>query len=129
MRFSLFVLLILSFLLSACASTAEYQHQINQWQGKNIQELRNSWGKPETTLKLTNGHTLYQYTRKNFYTILDPKRRPLQINNTTFASYDKPWLNSQTVVRYCRTTFETNLNGDIVHSRFSGNNCIAYRFY
>lgn len=128
MRFSLFLSLILSFLLSACASTAAYRQQMNQWQGKNIQQLRNSWGKPDAAIKLADGHTLYQYTRKNFYTIPDPKRRPLQLNNATFASYDEPWLNHQIMVRYCRTTFETNTNGDIIHTRFSGNNCIAYRF-
>ncbi len=126
MRFSLFILLTLSFLLSACASTAAYQQQMQQWQGKNIQKLRRSWGQPNSAVKLANGHTVYQYTRKNFYTIPDPKRRPL--NNNTFASYDEPWLSNQTMVRYCRTTFETNKNGDIIHSHFSGNNCLAYRF-
>lgn len=127
MRFSLFISLMLSFLLSACASTAAYQQQMQQWQGKNIQVLRRSWGQPNSAVKLASGHTLYQYTRKNFYTIPDPKRRSL-INNNTFASYDEPWLRNQTMVRYCRTIFETNKNGDIIHSHFSGNNCLAYRF-
>ncbi len=129
MRSSLFFTLILSFLLSACASTAAYQQQMQQWQGKNIQQLKNSWGKPDAAIKLADGHTLYQYTRKTFYTIRDPKRRPLSLNNTTFTSYDEPWLNNQTMVRYCRTTFETNAHGDIVHIRFSGNNCTSYRFF
>ena len=128
MRFSLLFSLILSFLLSACASTAAYQQQMNQWLGKNIQQLRNSWGKPDAAVKLPDGHTLYQYTRKNFYTIPEPKRRPLQLNNNNFASYDEPWLKNQTMVRYCRTTFETNAHGTIIHVLFNGNNCIAYRF-
>lgn len=128
MRFSLFISFTLSFLLSACASTAAYQQQMQQWQGKNIQTLRHSWGEPNAAVKLANGHTLYQYTRKNFYTIPDPKRRSLPINNTVFSSYDEPWLSNQTMVRYCRTTFETNKNGDIIHTQFSGNNCLAYRF-
>ncbi|MES2141738.1 MAG: hypothetical protein V4471_02480 [Pseudomonadota bacterium] len=127
MRFSLFILLLLSFLLSACATTAAYQQQMQQWQGKNIKVLKHRWGQPNSAVKLANGNTLYQYTRKNFYTIPEPRRRSLAINNNAFASYDEPWLNSQTMVRYCRTTFETNKNGDIIHTHFSGNNCLAYR--
>ncbi|MES2998638.1 MAG: hypothetical protein V4700_04875 [Pseudomonadota bacterium] len=128
MRFSLFISLVLCFLLSACASTVAYQQQLNQWKGKNIQVLKNRWGQPDAAIQLANGHTLYQYTRKTFYTIPDAKRRSMQINNTVFASYDEPWRSNQTLVRYCRTHFETNLHGDIIHIDFKGNNCLAYRF-
>jgi hypothetical protein len=121
---SLFISLILSFLLSACASTAAYQQQMQGWQGKNIQLLKQHWGPPDTSVKLANGHRLYQYTRKNFYTIPSPKRQPL---SNTFTSYDEPWNSNQTMLRYCRTTFETNTRGDIIHSHSNGNNCLAYR--
>lgn len=128
MRFSLFMTLTLFFLLSACASTTAYQQQLKQWQGKNICRLQNKWGQPDASIKLANGHVLYQYTRKTFYTIPDQKRRPLQTNSSIFANYDDPWLSTQTLVRYCRTTFETNANGSIIHISFKGNNCLAYRF-
>ncbi|MDQ8039371.1 MAG: hypothetical protein REH83_03085 [Rickettsiella sp.] len=126
MRFYLFVSFLSTFLLGACSSTAAYQQQMQQWHGKNIQVLQRSWGQPNSAIKLANGHRLYQYTRKNFYTIPEPRRQ--SINNTVFASYDEPWLSNQTMVRYCRTTFETNSKGDIVHTSFKGNNCLAFRF-
>jgi len=124
MRFFLF---ILCFLLSACASTMAYQQHLQQWQGKNIQVLKNKWGQPDTAVKLANGHTLYQYTRKTFYTIPSPKRQPLQLNNNVFTSYDESWQRNQTQIRYCRTRFETNGKGSIIHIDFRGNNCVALR--
>jgi hypothetical protein len=126
MRFSSLISISLFFLLSACASTAAYQQQMKQWQGKNIQLVKQQWGQPEAAIKLANGHVLYQYTRKNFYTIPDPKRQPIPLSNT-FTSYEKPWNSNQTMIRYCRTTFETNAQDRIINVRFSGNNCLAYR--
>ncbi len=128
MRVFLFVIPICCFLLSSCASTLAYQQQIKQWQGKNIRTLENKWGQPEATFKLANGHTLYQYTKKTFQSIPDMKRRPMQSNSNLFTSYADPWLSNQTWVRYCRTRFETNIHGDIIHIDFQGNNCATYRF-
>jgi hypothetical protein len=127
MRLSLFISLVLSFLLSACASSTMYQQQMQQWQGKNIQTLTRQWGEPDSAIKLANGHKLYQYTRKNFFTIPEPKRSPFNTNNNIFTSYEEPWGSSQTMVRYCHTTFETNKHGHIIHTSFNGNNCLAYR--
>lgn len=128
MRLSLFTSCILCFLLSACASSAAYEQQMQRWRGKNAQTLRKQWGTPDAAIKLANGHILYQYTKKNFFTIPAPKRQPLQTSNTLFTSYEEPWLNNnQTMVRYCRTTFETDKNGNIIQTRFNGNNCLAYR--
>ena len=127
MRLSLFISWILCFLLSGCASSAAYQQQMRQWQGKNIQTVRQQWGQPEAVVKLANGHMLYQYMRKNFSSIPDAKRQPLHGNDTLFRSYEEPWLSNITMVRYCRTTFETNKNGSIINTSFNGNNCLAYR--
>ncbi|WP_218813942.1 hypothetical protein [Rickettsiella endosymbiont of Dermanyssus gallinae] len=128
MRFSLFIAFILSFLLSACATSTAYQKQMHRWQGKNIQTLKTQWGRPEAVTKLPNGHMLYQYMRKSFSSIPDAKRQPLHTNDTLFKSYEEPWLSNITMVRYCRTTFETNKNGTIINISFNGNNCFAYRF-
>lgn len=128
MCYSRFIPFILFFLLSACATSAAYQQHMLKWQGKNIETLRQQWGNPETAIKLANGHILYQYTRKNFFTIRDPKRSSFHGNNSLFTSYKEPWLSNQTMVRYCRTTFETNRNGNIIDTSFKGNNCLAYGF-
>lgn len=128
MRLSLFISCILCFLLSACASSTAYQQQMQHWRGKNIQTLRQQWGQPEAVVKLANGHRLYQYMRKSFSSIPDAKRQPLHTNDTLFKSYEEPWLSNITMVRYCRTTFETNKHDIIINISFNGNNCLSYRF-
>lgn len=120
---------VLFFLLGACASAANYQKQINKWQGKNIQTLISTWGKPDAGIQLPNGHKLYQYTKKTMYSIPDPKRTPLRTNNgNLFSHYDEPWNTHQTIIRSCRTSFETSTDGRIIRISFKGNNCVSSNF-
>lgn len=120
---------VLFFLLTACASTENYQKQIDKWQGKNIQMLISKWGEPDAEVQLRNGHKIYQYTRKAICSIPDPKRSPLRtINGNLFSNYDEPWNTNQTIIRSCRTSFETSASGDITHINFKGNNCVASYF-
>lgn len=127
MRFSL-TSFVFFFLLTACASTANYQKQIDKWQGKNIQTLVSKWGEPEAGIQLPNGHKIYQYTQKTIYSIPDPKRNPLRNNGNLFSNYDEPWNSHQTIIRSCRTSFEANANGQIIHISFKGNNCVSSNF-
>lgn len=128
MQLPFFISLIFCFLLSACTTSPTAQQQIPQWQGKNIQVLKQHWGPPSATLQLANGHIIYQYTHKNFFTISGPPRSTFMTNNTLFTRYTDPWRNNQTRVRYCRVTIETNKHGNIIHTRLTGNNCRAYTF-
>lgn len=127
MRFSL-TSFVFFFLLTACANTANYQKQIDKWQGKNIQTLVSQWGEPEAGIQLPNGHKIYQYTQKTIYSIPDPKRNPLRNNGNLFSNYDEPWNSHQTIIRSCRTSFEANASGQIIHISFKGNNCVSSNF-
>lgn len=116
------------FLLAACASTAN-QKQVGKWQGKNIQMVISKWGEPDAGIQLPNGHKIYQYTRKSIYSIPDSKRTPLRTNNRNlFSNYDEPWNTHQTIIRSCRTSFETTASGYIIHISFKGNNCVSSNF-
>lgn len=119
---------LLFFFLTACATTANYQKQIDKWQDKNIQMLISKWGEPDTGVQLPNGHKIYQYTRKTIYSIPDPKRSPLHNNGNFFSNYDEPWNADQTIIRSCRTSFETTASGHIIHISFKGNNCVSNNF-
>ncbi len=122
----LFLISCLFFLVSACASTANYQKQINKWQGKNIQMLISKWGEPDAGIQLPNGHKIYQYTRKTMYSVPTPQYSQLRTHNgNRFSSYDEPWNTEQTIIRSCQTSFETTADGYITHIRFKGNNCIS----
>lgn len=121
--------LLFSLALTACATTSNYQKQVDKWQGKNIQSLISKWGEPDAGIQLANGHKIYQYTRKTIYSIPDPKRNPLHTNNgNRFSSYDEPWNTYQTIILSCRTSFETTASGHIIHISFKGNNCVSNNF-
>ncbi len=117
-------------LTSACATTANYQQVLANWQGQNIQDLIKMWGDPDAAIKLPSGNTTYMYTRQQLYTAPGyPTNQP-----PTFLSAAGPvvspgvnttFTGNQTVNLTCRTWFETNPQGIIVNSRFEGNNCVS----
>ncbi|EDP45866.1 hypothetical protein [Rickettsiella grylli] len=122
----LFLISCLFFLLGACASTANYQKQMNQWQGENIQTLISKWGEPDAGIQLPNGHKVYQYTRKTMYALPHPRYSPLRASSgNRFSNYDEPWNRQQTIIRSCQTSFETTPDGEIIDVRFKGDNCIS----
>ena len=124
--------MLFSFLLglSACATTANYQRKVNNWQGNSIQALTQAWGYPDVAVKLPNGNTVYMYSREQRYSVPTHPMAPATIINvggkSAYASsFNGVVATGQTVSRYCRTWFEVNRKGIIVNSRFQGNNCIA----
>jgi len=118
---------IFPLLLSACATTTNYQQVLNHWQGARIQDLMTHWGPPDGAVKLANGHRIYTYKRLHIYS------NPLPISTApNFVSINGTPMyttafgyGGQTVSRFCQTWFETNSQGIIVSSQFEGNNCIA----
>ena len=124
------LILISICLLTACASTQNYEQILSQWQGENIQQLINNWGYPDAAIKLPNGHSVYMYTRQSSYiTPPTPAMTPTIINvpGTPMAAttYNGSFIGGQTIMLYCRTWFETDPKGIIVNYRFQGNNCVA----
>lgn len=128
-----YLVFILFGLLSGCATNSNYQQTINHWQGKNVQELRNSWGTPSSIAHLPNGNTLYVYNRKQLYTT--PPMYPA--TSTNFAQIDRKniyianyneAIQGQTLTRYCRTTFEANTQDIITQIHSQGSSCIASPF-
>lgn len=121
--------LLLMFALAACATTANYQQALSQWQGAKIQELIAVWGSPEAAVKLPNGNTAYMYMRQQLYTAPPPPAMTpgfVNVNGTPMYGADfVGGASGQTVTLYCRTWFEVNPKGLIVSSQFQGNNCVA----
>lgn len=114
--------------LSGCATTANYQTIINNWQGAKIQDLINTWGKPDGAVRQANGHIVYLYTRQHITTV--PSPRALQtpytyVGNTPIMGHGFTDFSGNTVTLYCHTLFETNAQGIILNSRCQGNNCVA----
>lgn len=126
------IVLIALCLLSACATTQNYEQILSQWQGENIQQLMNVWGYPDAGIKLPNGNSVYMYTRQQSYiSPPTPTMTPTIINvpgsPMAATTYNGDFIGGQTIILYCRTWFEVNPKGIIVNYRFQGNNCVAGR--
>lgn len=124
--------IILSALLLGCATTANYQSVLNNWQGRQFQTLVACWGAPESGVRSANGNTTYLYNRHQLYTSplpAAPTNTPfVDVNGTPMATTAFTGnFGGKTTSRYCLTWFEVNPNGIIVGSRFQGNSCVANR--
>ena len=116
-------------IISACATTANYQHMLNNWQGARMTDLINHWGYPDSAIKLPSGNTVYMYTHQQLYTMptpMVPSMTFVNVNGTPIyaTGFVGGGYGGQTQLLYCRTWFEVNRNGVIVNSQFQGNNCV-----
>jgi hypothetical protein len=121
--------LFVMFLLAGCATTANYQQKLTQWQGAPAQQLINAWGYPDTSIKLPNGNIAYMYLRQQLYSTPVYPAPTFSVTGAPVYSmgfYNYP-VAAQTVSLYCRTWFEINRQNVIVNTRFEGNNCVAGR--
>jgi hypothetical protein len=118
-------------LLSACATTKNYQAMLNHWQGAPVKDLMQSWGYPDAGVKLPSGNTVYMYTRQQtFIAPPTPNTTPtiINANGTPLAvtTYNGQFIGGQELTMTCRTWFEVNPQGVIVGTRFQGNNCVTH---
>lgn len=124
------LLVIGVFLLSGCATTANYQRIVSNWQGRKMSDLISAWGYPDASIKLPGGDTVYMYVhQQNYITPSTPMMTPtiINVNGTPMSavSYNGMFLGGQTMSLSCRTWFEVDPRGNIVNVSFQGNNCIA----
>lgn len=124
-------LLILSFLLLACANMA-YEQKLRQWVGQYEQTLIESWGRP--TVKKVNaaGQTLLTYVTQNEYLVPTEYFYDYPGWDSGEMMYD-PFFADEGMPPYaqivdtevegiCQTTFVVQ-DGVITAYRFSGNDC------
>lgn len=126
-----FFALIALVLLSACATTANYQQMVNQWQGKDVQHLVRVWGEPDAMTQAPNKSRVYMYKHQYLQTMPPPPGPTTNfttVNGTpTYGSGFTGGFAGKTTVLYCRTWFEINPQGIVVGTHFQGNNCISNR--
>jgi len=126
-------LLILSFLLFACALTnTTYEQKLQAWVGQYEQTLINSWGKPTVKKVNTNGQTLLTYVTQNEYLVpmeyfyANPGWVDADVMyDPFFADEGMPpyaQIIDTEVEGICQTTFVVQ-DGVITSWRFSGNDC------
>jgi hypothetical protein len=58
-------ILFIPILLAGCATSAKYQKMVDSWQGKNAQELVDTWGFPNNVIQAPNDDKVYVYSHSN----------------------------------------------------------------
>jgi hypothetical protein len=117
-------IVLLTLILTACATTANYEKILNTWVGEDELNLVRKWGPPQQSYE-TSGHRFLVYT--NDQNVFIPGQAPTYqtnvIGNTAYTSSygGTPATN----INYtCTTTFEV-ADGKILTWSYRGNNCTA----
>jgi len=122
MKFLIVAAALLSLLISACATTANYEAVLNSWKGQNISDLINDWGYPINSYKLPNGNTVYMYSSSNTYITPRNTTTTYEVRGNTIYGRSNTY-GGQTLNYWCNTFFEADESGQIVTWRWEGNDC------
>jgi hypothetical protein len=117
-------LLVVALMLSACATEAKYQQNLQSWVGQDELSLVRSWGPPARTYEV-GGHKFFEYSREGnlFMPGTAPTYQTNVYGNTAYTnSYGgTPAMN---IPLSCVTTFEV-AEGRVLSGAWRGNNCTA----
>ncbi len=135
---------VLSAVLSGCATTANYEKILNSWVGSNVDNLVMRWGPPANSYPLSNGGRVLEYnSRRNIqiggYTTTVPQTtyNSGTVNvygtggsaygtysgaSTTYVQQTTP---AQNIAMQCITRFTVNAQGTITNWAWQGNDCKA----
>lgn len=112
------LLFVLSFYFAGCATTANYEADLNSWLGIDAEELVNQWGYPSQQIKAPNGNDVYVYEWSATGTL--PTYTTVNVyGGTIFANT----YGGGQLTYWCRTFFEINEDGKIIQWKWEGNNC------
>jgi len=120
----------IALLLSACATTANYEKSLNSVLGAHADYLMRSWGVPQRSFQMPGGNTVYVYERSSQYTtpvtVAPGQTTQYTVGNTTYMTMG-PSTVSGGAIQYstCRTEFEADPSGRLVRWRWEGNACTA----
>ncbi|WP_223433293.1 hypothetical protein [Pseudomonas sp. GL-B-26] len=117
-------IVILTLMLSACATTAKYEKILDTWVGEDELNLVRKWGPPQQSYE-TSGHRflVYSNVRNVFVPGQAPTYQTSVIGNTAYTNTygGSPAMN---VNLSCTTTFEI-ADEKITTWSYRGNNCTA----
>ncbi len=119
------ILLFLTLFLTACATQAKYEAKVEQWQGRNINDLIAKWDYPDSSFKAPDGNTVYVYSSQMQY--VEP---PDEDFIDPMNPYGAPVFvyqvgGNDTITYWCKTFFVVNDKNIIIHWYLRGNNCVS----
>lgn len=106
-------------LLSACATTGNYEANLNSWRGRTPEELIEKWGYPDGTFDHPNGNKVYIYSNSRSTASVSPSiyQNPYTPGTDITVTNNTSW---------CKTYFEVDDRGLISTWRWEGNACRSY---
>lgn len=113
-------------LLAACATTANYEAEVQRWVGSPVDELVLEWGPPDNQFTLADGRSVIEYRYEatsggGSYTDTET-----QIDLSTGQLVQTPVSKTRPVRRHwCRTRFVVSADRVVTSYSFQGNACRA----
>ncbi len=105
MKKTFFILLLV---ISACATTRNYENYLDGWVGKTSEELQKKWGPPNRVLTFADGIKGYEYRFRDTHN--DERTRNRSIAGSNVG---------------CKTTFFLEPGGTIHSWKWEGHDCVA----
>ena len=123
------IFVVISSVVTACATTANYEAKLNTWIGHSTEELVDAWGYPSKKITAPNGNAVYVYNTAETYrtpAYVSPRYTTVTVRgNTAYATTTGgARYGGQVVRQQCTTWFEVN-NNKIVKWRHQGSMCQA----
>ena len=138
------LLLLITVLLSGCATTANYEKKLQTWVGVSEDSLYTTWGVPSKQLTLKDGSKIVEFfnsrtVQLNGYSYIDPQityhtgttteQGPTGTTNTNYigssTTYIERTVPAQNIQETCKTTFIINPKGLVSSWKWDGNNCVS----
>ena len=127
---------VLSMVLTGCATTAKYEAKLNSWVGQNEDSLIAGWGVPEKTYQMQDGKKALEFVHKSVvqmggYTYTQPQvtYHSGSIGNKQYSGTSTTYVTEVSPVqRYklsCKTTFILDTDGKVAGWHHEGNDCTS----
>jgi Tfp pilus assembly protein PilP len=112
----LFPLICALLVLAGCATSANYQKNLNAWVGEDESALVAKWGKPNKTYEV-DGFTYLVYNTSG-----EASSPGINTDSQSTVAGANGWIPSLTFWSTCQTTFEIQ-KGKVVTFEFKGADC------
>ena len=117
-------LICCALLVAGCATTANYQEELQSWVGAPADRLVATWGPPQSSYALSDGGQVLEYVSQGGAHGSSGEDAQGMYSGTvaTYVQHQTPVYNME---RMCVTRFTVNPQGIITGSASKGNNCKA----
>ncbi|HNX82221.1 MAG TPA: hypothetical protein PKL77_08765 [Candidatus Omnitrophota bacterium] len=130
------VMLVVCLGIAGCATTAQYEKQLNTLIGTSEDSLIASWGVPDKTYTLSNGKKALEFVHKYaaqsggyLYTVPQRTYYSGTRGDKSYSGSATTYVTERMPVEkykfFCKTSFIIDTDGKVQSWHHEGNNCVA----